>query len=270
MTVLLVCLAALLTTVTRADASSGDSGTGWVRLAHLSPGTPVMDVYLYAFGDPQARMVIHGVGFGAISSYMALPASEYTIALRKKGAKASTPPVISTAVWVQNGMMYTVAGVGESTRTRLTVLDDTFKASPGKALVRVLSASVDQREISASASGTQIAKNLGFDHVSPYQAVAPGSLHVVVSGITERAVATVTLAADSAHTLIVIDGASGPRVVDLTDAVGVPSVPRGGAATGLGGTAPHPAPSPWPWLVMIGTGACLVLTGLRRHVYASR
>lgn len=270
MTVLLVCLAALLTAGTSASASSGDSGTGWVRLAHLGPDTPVVDVYLYAFGDPHAYKVIHGVGLGVISPYMALPAGEYTIAIREVGAKASVSPAVSTAIWVQNGMMYTVVGIGDSNRTRLAVLDDTFQASPDRALVRVLSASLSQRPITVSAGSTRIAKNLSFNHVTPYRAVPPGPLHVVISGLTKRAVETLILPADSAHTLIVLDGSSGPRIIDLTDAVGVPSVPSGGAPTGLGGTAPHPAPSPVPWLVMIGAGTCLALTGVRRFAYASR
>jgi hypothetical protein len=31
-----------------AAAGTAGSGTGWIRLAHLSPDTPAVDVYLYS------------------------------------------------------------------------------------------------------------------------------------------------------------------------------------------------------------------------------
>ena len=34
-----------------ASAASAATGTGYLRLAHLSPNTPAVDVYLYSFGD---------------------------------------------------------------------------------------------------------------------------------------------------------------------------------------------------------------------------
>jgi hypothetical protein len=42
------------------------------------------------------------------------------------------------------------------------------------------------------------------------------------------------------------------------DAAGSSTMPSGGAATGLGGTAPSPAPSPLPWLAGLAGGLVLV------------
>ena len=50
----------------------------------------------------------------------------------------------------------------------------------------------------------------------------------------------VPLPADSIHTLVVLDGSRGLRLTDLEDAAGSQVAPAGGAATGLGGTAPRP------------------------------
>src|ERR1022692_920000 len=36
-------------------ATSAAPATGWLRLAHLSPDTPAVDVYLYSLGHPHAR-----------------------------------------------------------------------------------------------------------------------------------------------------------------------------------------------------------------------
>src|ERR1700693_1671047 len=38
-----------------ASAASATTGTGWIRLAHLSPKTPAVDVYLYSFGNSHAQ-----------------------------------------------------------------------------------------------------------------------------------------------------------------------------------------------------------------------
>ena len=56
---------------------------------------------------------------------------------------------------------------------------------------------------------------------------------------------------------LVLDDSSGLRVDAVTDSVGSQIMPRGGADTGFGGTAPHPPANPAPWLLIIGTGALL-------------
>src|SRR6516162_3174514 len=55
--------------------------TGWIRLAHLSPNTPPVDVYLYSFGGSKAMIVLHHVGYGAVSPYEQVATGEYTVAM---------------------------------------------------------------------------------------------------------------------------------------------------------------------------------------------
>src|SRR5262249_41372853 len=86
---------------------------GYVRLAHLSPDTPAVDVYLDSVSGSVPQKVFPSVGYGAFSSYLALPTGTYAVSMRLAGAKASTPPVLSTQVTVQAGDAYTVAGVGK-------------------------------------------------------------------------------------------------------------------------------------------------------------
>src|ERR1700758_341323 len=92
-------------------ASTASSGSGWIRLAHLSPNTPAVDVYLYSFGDPSAELVLHHVGYGVVSPYEPLAAGEYTVAMRGAGASATTKPVLSASLTVAAGGAYTVAGL---------------------------------------------------------------------------------------------------------------------------------------------------------------
>ena len=46
-----------------AGATQGDS---YLRLAHLSPDTPNVDVYVASVSDPAKSFVVPGVGYGAV------------------------------------------------------------------------------------------------------------------------------------------------------------------------------------------------------------
>jgi hypothetical protein len=82
-------------------ASSAAAGTGWIRLAHLSPNTPPVDVYLYSFGNSDAKIVLHHVAYGEVSPYETVTAGDYSVAMRAAGAAASSQPVLSTSVTVK-------------------------------------------------------------------------------------------------------------------------------------------------------------------------
>src|SRR5215467_1594458 len=105
-------------------ATAHHSNTGWLRLAHLSPNTPPVDVYLYSFHNPNALIVLHHVAYGTISGYETVPSGEYTVAMRGAGAAPSTPPVLSTTVNVHSGSAYTVAGMGPANGLQLQIFKD--------------------------------------------------------------------------------------------------------------------------------------------------
>lgn len=249
-----------------AGHASGSSAYGWIRLAHLSPNTPPVDVYLYSFGDSTAMQVLKHVAYGTVSPYERVATGEYSVAMRAAGASASTTPVLSTSVTIQSGKAYTVAGMGPESGLRLAILSDRLTTPGGKALVRVIQASLKQHVVNVSFGGGSLASGLAFGSVSSYRTVSPGSEEVQVTAGTAAGDASqsVSLAADTVHTLVVLDGTNGMEVVDLEDAAGNTSVPAGGVATGFGGMAPHGMPSPLPWLVTIVIGfAAAVAGGLR-------
>src|SRR5215467_5230475 len=108
-----------------APASAQAAPVGYVRLAHLSPDTPDVDVYLSKQGDASfTPQVFKGVGYGVVSQYLPVPTGTYAVAMRLKGADPSTPPVISTTVTVAADAAYTVAGVGKHADLGLTVFTD--------------------------------------------------------------------------------------------------------------------------------------------------
>jgi len=247
-----------------ASASSATTGTGWIRLAHLSPATAPVDVYLYSFGDASAHIVLHHIAYGTVSPYEAVTAGDYSVAMRPAGASAASQPVLSTSVTIVAGHAYTVAGVGPRSGLRLQVMDDDLTTPAGKALVRVVQASLRQQTVGVSWDGMVVTSKLQFDSVTSYQAVTPGTETISVTGAGQDASSRITLAAGTVHTLVVLDGASGLEIANLEDAAGSGRPPAGGASTGFGGTAAHGPGSPLPWLVVIGAGLLLALTGGRK------
>jgi hypothetical protein len=254
---LLMAVPVLLLCIPKAaSAATASGGTGWVRLAHLSPNTPAVDVYLYSFGDPSAELVLRHVGYGVVSPYEPLAAGEYTVGMRAAGAADTTKPVLSASLTVAPGGAYTVAGLGPESGLRLQVLNDQLTTPPGKVLVRVIQASLQQHEVTVTWNGQPAVTNLAFGSVSSYQAVSPATAALHVAGASESANSTITLAAGTVHTIVVLDGSTGLVLDNLVDAAGSDDPPAGAAATGFGGTAPR-LPSPVPWLYLIGAGLLL-------------
>ena len=237
------------------------SGYGWVRLAHLSPNTPPVNVYLYSYGKPNAMIVLHHVSYGTVSPYERVRHGEYTVAMRGVGASPTSTPVLSNNLMVHPGHAYTVAGMGPYKALRLQVLDDRLTTPRGKSLVRVIQASLKEHHVTVTAGRDTLASNLAFANVTGYGTDRPGDWMVHAKGGTEAWSGQVALTPGTIHTLVVLDSSTGLSVTDLTDAAGSTVMPNGGAATGLGGTAPAPGSSPLPWLAALVAGALLILAG---------
>jgi Domain of unknown function (DUF4397) len=266
-TTLLLAASALLLGVpaAAASASSATAGTGWIRLAHLSPNTPAVDVYLYSFGNSStAQIVLHHVAYGTVSPYEAVTAGDYTVAMRATGASPSSQPVLSTSVTIDAGHAYTVAGMGPKSGLRLQVLDDQLTTPSGKSAVRVIQASLKQQTIKFTCGGQAIVPKATFASVSSYQAIPANTWTMQAIGSGDTATGRFDMSAGTVHTMVVLDGANGLEIVNLEDAAGAGQPPVGGVTTGFGGTAGHGPGSPLPWLAVIGAGALVALTaGLR-------
>jgi hypothetical protein len=235
---------------------------GWVRIAHLSPEAPAMDIYLYPFGDPAHPTVLRDVGYGDVSAYMTLGPGQYTVAMRGFDAPASSRPALVSSFMVNAKTAYTVAALGPDPGLRVEVLRDQMTAPRGKTLVRVVQASLKEARVTVSYGSKLLTKQLTFSSVTQYTAVSPGVRVVKVAASGEHATMSLGLTADTVHTIVVLDGSSGLKADDLTDAVGTEVVPAGGAGTGLGGTAPRPPAEVAPWLLMLLAGSLLAAVGV--------
>jgi Domain of unknown function (DUF4397) len=261
-------LAMLALVVPTAYAQSGSAG--YVRLAHLSPNTPAVDVYLYSFGDSSAQLVLQHVAYGTVSPFEQLAAGEYTVAMRLAGAAASTPAVLSTTVTVAAGDAYTVAGMGPASGLRLEIFNDPLTPPPGSALVQVIQASLQQNSVSVTAGSTPLASALPFGQATGFVPAPAGTWTVKVTGPSETASQQVNLAAGTVQTLVVLDGQHGLTIDALLDAAGSAVAPTPGVQSGLGGTAARPGRSVLPWaaagiagLLLAACGAALA--GRRRR-----
>ena len=247
-----------------ASAASASTGTGYLRLAHLSPNTPAVDVYLYSFGDSSAMVVLHDVAYGDVSPYQDVASGEYTVAMRAMGAPSSSKPVLATTIDVVSGHAYTVAGIGPEAGLRLQVIDDSLAMTRDAALVRVIQASMHQTRVTVTAGSTTLGSDLNFTTVTAYKAVKPGTVRVTAVGQSEHGSRTFTLAADTIYTIVVLDDSGHLGLTSLVDSSGSKVMPAGGAQTGFGGTAARPGAPLLPWAAAAAAGLLVATGGLIR------
>ncbi|WP_346539208.1 DUF4397 domain-containing protein [Micromonospora sp. DPT] len=267
--------AALTAGATAPARAAAGQDVGYVRLAHLSPDTPAVDVYLSAPGAAEPR-VFPAVGYGVVSDYLTLPAGRYAVAMREAGAPASQPPVLTTEVAVEAGAAYTVAGVGRHADLGLRVLADDLSApAPGQAKVRVVQASVRAPVIDVAATdGPAIADAVRFATTTDYREIEPGRWRLRLGGDNGPTTdAEVTLSGGRVYSLLVLDGRRGGLATELReDARGGAVTPAGGVAAGAGGLAgrgfgAYPMMAGALLAAAVVVGAALLVRRRRRPVW---
>jgi hypothetical protein len=258
----LVPLSLALVLVGAAPPAAAQS-TGWIRWGNWSPSAPNFDIYLNSFGGSGMTVIRH-VRYGHVSAYRAIPTGQYTVAMRDSGAPATTPPALSASVQIAPGMAYTIVSMGAPSHLGVQVLKESMMSSPGKVLVRVVQESVAQHRVSVNADGRALGGPLQLGSYTGFLALSPGWQAFHASGYSATASRRLFLRANTIHTLVVLDNQGGLRIHSLQDAVGSQAMPIGGAATGLGGTAPKPGTSPGPWLAIMAGGGLLAAVGVVR------
>jgi hypothetical protein len=261
-----VLLTGTILTGGAAQAAPGDNGL--LRLAHLSPDTPEVDVYVDAVADPEAGITLEGVGYGTVSDYQDVPPGTYTVSMREAGADPATPPVLSTTVEVTSASARTVAGVGLFADLGLEIIEDSLATPPaGQARMRVLAAASNAETLDVTLSdGTAVATGLAFASTSDYVDVPAGSASLQVSvGGGSPTDLPVDLDAGSVYSVLVLDDGSGLSVEPILDAAGTDVVPVGGMDTGAGGTVDGGVPAGLLAAVAVAGGAALVVGARARR-----
>ena len=250
-------LGAGLTTAVAAPASA-EAGVGYVRLAHLSPDTPPVDVYVDDLAGKMKGLKFDAVPYGVVSDYLSMSPGTYAVSMRKVGADPKSPPVLTEQVTVTAGSAHTVAGTGRFAELGISVIDDDLTAPPaGQSKVRVVQASVKAPTLDIKAAdGPVIGTGVAFATTTGYTDVTPGTwtLDLQPQG-GQLTTASVNLAGGTTYSLLVLDGKEGLTTDLKVDATAGEITPAGGVETGAGGTSGPPV------ALIVGLAA-VVLAGL--------
>jgi hypothetical protein len=232
-------------------------GNGLLRLAHLSPDTPAVDVYVDAVADPESGIRLEGVAYGTVSDYQDVPPGTYTVSMRAAGDSPDTPPVLSTTVDVAAGTARTVAGVGLFADLGLEIIDDSLETPPsGEARMRVLAAASSAQTLDvALADDTEVATGLEFATTGDYVDVPAGSTTLQVSADGEEpAELPIDLTAGAVYSILVLDDPQGGLTVQpVLDAASPGVMPVGGVETGAGGSSGGLVPT---GVLVLALGVC--------------
>ncbi len=220
---LLLGLALMTALALVAPAFAQGAGQAQVRVAHLAPDAPNVDVYV------NDEPVLTNVAYTTISDYLSLPAGTQQVTVFATGDTSS--PVIEAPVELAAGGAYTVAAVGlvaDDSLTAQVYEDDLKSPASGNAKVRVVHASPDVGPVDVvPRGGDPLVAGLAFPEASPYAEVPEGTYTLDVnaagtnktaltvpdanlaSGGVYSAFAVGTVFADSLDVLLVQDNAGG-------------------------------------------------------------
>lgn len=146
-----------------------------VRVAHLSPDAPAVDVWV------NGARALSNVPFRAVSGYLALPAGATTVWVVPAGA--TTPRVIDATVTLQAGKMYTIAATGllnpgaNQPRLAPAVFEDNLPTlAAGQTAIRVVHTSPNTPGVDVAVrGGAVVITNLVFPNASGYLTVPAGT-----------------------------------------------------------------------------------------------
>lgn len=162
-------------------ATETPAGSASVRVAHLSPDAPNVDVSV------DGSTVLEDVAFGAVSDYLDVPAGERTVAIAATG---DGPTVFEGPVTVAADADYTVVAAGEISDGAdqafepLLFEDDNSDPGDDTARVRVVHASPDAPVVDVTAGGDALFDGVAYGEAG-YVEVPAGDYTLAVRGDTE-------------------------------------------------------------------------------------
>jgi hypothetical protein len=239
-----------------APALAQGRGEAQVRVAHLSPDAPNVDVYVN--GEP----ALTDVPYTTVSSYLSLPAGTQQVTVYATGETSN--PVIDAPVKIAAGGAYTIAAVGLVTDGSITAQvyqDDLRAPSEGNAKLRVIHASPDAGPVDVVPRGGEpLVTDLAFPDDTPYAEVPAGTytLDVNAAGTDQTAltVPDAKLAAGGVYSAFAV----GTVYADSLDVLLVQDNASTGATASASASATASASAPSHQLPDTGGSAWLPLT----------
>ena len=163
------------------DGSAAAADNASLRVAHMSPDAPNVDVYV------NNETFLEDVPFGAVSNYSSVPPGEYAVTITAAGNRSAE--VFSGNVTL-DATAYTVTAAGEISEDADTsfapvVLED--EAGSGEnASVRVVHVAPDAGpvDVTVNSTGAAIADNVSFGNATDYVEVPAGDYTLDIRGAT--------------------------------------------------------------------------------------
>jgi len=271
--------------------------TGWLRVAHLAPTVPVVDIYLSSL-DGKTKVKISNAGYGSFTSYRSLKPGVYGVAMRLAGSPATSAPAVTWSVQVKAGQAYTVAAIGKPGQiANRLITDDLTRPAKGKARVRLIQGAPSAQSVTVQAvGGPLLAKDVPYGATTSYADVPQGRWALKVTAGGKTSATSVDVAAGGVYSLTVVQGKGGalslrtgnndlatgvdrkPVSIKVAKDAAAPDAAVGGVNTGFGGAAPNRPPAADAFTGPAGLAglgaAALLVTGarvaVRRRVAAAR
>jgi hypothetical protein len=262
----------LSTLIAPAASDAVPAASATIRVAHFSPDTPGVDIYLTSFAGGTTRLWLPDATYGGVSPYGSVSPGLYVVSIRLHGTPASSKPAVSWNLDLRAGQVYTTAAVGVNKSLKTIVLHDDLTPPPaGKSRIRVVQGASRAPRADVIGSGAAIANNLAFASSTSYSIIGAGSLSLRAQA---RGLPNVTAAAQlplrggTVNSVLVLDSPGGGITLkSVLDAAGSSVMPVGAVPAGGGGTArllaQHAWPRGWPSVGLIGA----VLGGLAGLMY---
>ncbi|MDS0259599.1 DUF4397 domain-containing protein [Haloarcula sp. S1CR25-12] len=166
------------------EMDDGMSGTAMVRVSHMSPDAPNVDVYL------DGSAVLEDVEFGTTSSYLEVGAGEHDVEITAAGDQSTS--VFDDSITVEADTAYSVVAAGEISEgadeafAPLVLEDDTSAPGSDTARLRLVHVSPDAPavDVTANASGDALFDGVGYTESGTVE-VPANDYTVEVRGDTE-------------------------------------------------------------------------------------
>ncbi|MGW5720114.1 DUF4397 domain-containing protein [Amycolatopsis sp. NPDC003865] len=250
-----------LTPVTAEAATAPGPGVGWIRIGHLSPEVPPVDISFAPFGQAE-KVVIRKAGYGAVTPYSSLDPGKYTLSMRPADAASSTPPALSATIEIAERSAYSLLvfanGPGGTLKGTL-VTDDLTAPAAGKGRLRIVEGSAAITPVSVDGPGVLLAKDAPYGFTSPYVDVPEGRWPLALRSGTAKTSPEIDVKAGSSTTVFVLENNGVLKANPISDGASLPEPPKLGVETGGGGTAAPSGAPLWPAFAVVALLAALVV-----------
>ncbi|HKF77481.1 MAG TPA: DUF4397 domain-containing protein [Candidatus Dormibacteraeota bacterium] len=235
--VLFALSAVVATCLATAVSTSAAPSTALVRITYLSPNGPNADFYV------DGHRVWSNIIYETTSTYAAIAMGSHDFVVRPAGSGPAGTPIAEVQQTLGAGY-YSVFAGGRAGQEQAVVFQDGFSnPGAGKFAARFVHMAPEVPQVNVELmDGTVLFSDIGFLQGSSYAAFPTGTYPVqLVDSITGTTLFQTTADVETAGTVYTLVGTGGDgkkvELLKIPDASSAAVAPRGGAATGAGGTA---------------------------------